>query len=53
MGDLAGTPGVDAGSTGVVGTGGSERLKAFYFEVCDFRPTNASLLHLPDLPDTL
>jgi GNAT superfamily N-acetyltransferase len=26
-----------------------ERLAAFYFDACGFRPTNAGLLHLPDL----
>lgn len=30
----------------------TERLKAFYFEACGFTPTNAGLLHLPDLPGT-
>jgi ribosomal protein S18 acetylase RimI-like enzyme len=27
----------------------TEGLAAFYFEACGFRPTNAGLLHLPDL----
>ena len=26
----------------------TDRLAAFYFEACGFRPTNAGLLHLPD-----
>jgi GNAT superfamily N-acetyltransferase len=28
-----------------------ERLAPFYLESCGFRPTNAGLLHLPDLED--
>jgi GNAT superfamily N-acetyltransferase len=27
----------------------ADRLAAFYFEACGFRPTNAGLMHLPDL----
>jgi len=30
----------------------TDRLKAFYFEACGFRPTNAGLLHLPGLAIT-
>jgi GNAT superfamily N-acetyltransferase len=28
----------------------ADRLAAFYFGACGFRPTNAGLLYLPDLP---
>ena len=29
----------------------AQGLGAFYFNACGFRPTNAGLLHLPDLPE--